>query len=544
MTSEEITSAEEIELRAAIDSVMQSTCDKKLVIAGPGTGKTTLFKRMLEAAPGGEDDRLVLTFINNLRDDLAEDLDGLAKAYTLHSYSLGLLYKHSGLRGNLSAEFRCCPGLAGIIADDWEIVRGDKAPPFVGEMRALAEENNLGFYLAQADYYDAVDFDDSVYRVYEGLSSGAAEVNQYKLVLIDEYQDFNALEAGVITILGSSSPIVVAGDDDQALYSQLRGASWDYIRELRLAGDFELFELPFCMRCPEAVVDAVNDVIKKARELKKLEGRIDKPYKHFPPAKGEDSAKYPKIVDVETTVQSKNANYMGRYIAEAIALIPEEEITAAKGGGYPAALVIVAKPYREQIIDYLKSSGLDVSAKVESDSSVDRAAGLAILKEDPTSNLGWRIVLAADGPSFLRESIRCASDTRERLADVIPDEYRTSVLAEVDLLPDVSEENEEVEPPEPSSPTIQVTSFEGAKGLSAQHVYIAGLHDGEIPHDPGAVTDLEICKFVVGLTRTRKRCTLIHTRHFGKDWKQPSTLISWIDANRLEHHDVNKDYWV
>ena len=90
---------------------------------------------------------------------------------------------------------------------------------------------------------------------------------------------------------------------------------------------------------------------------------------------------------------------------------------------------------------------------------------------------------------------------------------------------------------------VKVTSFEGAKGLSAQHVYIAGLHDGELPHDPASIKDLEICKFVVGLTRTRKKCTLLRTRNFAGNWKSPSSFISWIDPARLEFIKVDAKYW-
>ena len=92
-------------------------------------------------------------------------------------------------------------------------------------------------------------------------------------------------------------------------------------------------------------------------------------------------------------------------------------------------------------------------------------------------------------------------------------------------------------------PRVQVTSFEGAKGLSAQHVFIAGLHNGDLPRDPAAIQDLEVCKFVVGLTRTRKKCTLIHTGRFANKWKSPSTFISWIGKERLEFVKVDKAYW-
>ncbi len=133
-------------------------------------------------------------------------------------------------------------------------------------MRNLASGEELDFYKTRANYYDAVDFDDSVYRTYQGLKSKPETVEQYDLVLIDEYQDFNRLEARLIDFLAEVSPILIAGDDDQALYSQLKGASWEFIRSLHGDGEYEVFELPFCMRCPEVIVDAVNDIISAAQD--------------------------------------------------------------------------------------------------------------------------------------------------------------------------------------------------------------------------------------------------------------------------------------
>lgn len=69
MSNEKITT-EEAELNAAIESVLKSKNSKKLVIAGPGTGKTTLFKKLLESESGNPNRRIVLTFINNLKNEL------------------------------------------------------------------------------------------------------------------------------------------------------------------------------------------------------------------------------------------------------------------------------------------------------------------------------------------------------------------------------------------------------------------------------------------------------------------------------------------
>lgn len=544
LSGEELDALDEQELSEAVERVLASSSRKKLVIAGPGTGKTTLFKKMLESAPGQRNERIVLTFINNLKNDLEEDLGGLAQVYTLHSYCLGLLHRHPPLRGSLREDFRCCPGLASLIEDDHQLISGTSAPHFLAEMRALSDGNHIPAYLSRGDYYNAVDFDDTVFRAFQGFSSGSVAVDPFELVLVDEYQDFNALEAGVIEALANASPIVIAGDDDQALYSQLRNASWEHIRNLNHAGEYEVFMLPFCMRCPKPVVEAVNDVLRKANELTRLAGRIDKPYRYFHPLKGADSAKYPSIDRVETSVQNNNANYMGRYIAHAVRQIPEDELDAARRGGYPAALVIAAQPYRAQIVQHLEDAGLAVDSKRDDEPRLARDAGLAILKEDPAANLGWRILLRADKPPFLAESIKRTADNSTPLLEVIPEQYRDDVLAEIEAceLPAAPASEKDADD-SGALPAIKVTSFEGAKGLSAQHVYIAGLHDGELPRDSASIKDLEICRFVVGLTRTRKKCTLIHTRNFAGSWKAPSSFLAWIDQTRVDHLTVDAQYW-
>lgn len=538
---------EEIELQGSIDAVLNSRSPKKLVIAGPGTGKTTLFKRLLESTPGDPSRRIVLTFINNLRNDLETDLGHLAKTHTLHSFCLGALYSNPTLRGDLSADLRCCPGLATLIRADWKILRSGEPPKFVGQMRSLAAKNDLDFYLERGNYYNAVDFDDSVYRVHRAFEAGRAGPDSYDLVLIDEYQDFNRLEAAIIDALSETSSTVIAGDDDQALYSVLRNATSEHIRALSKAGEYEVFTLPFCMRCPKAVVDAVADILAKAREIDSLENRIEKPYKHFPLVKGADSAKYPTIINVRTSVQSKKANYMGRYVANALEAIPEDEIAAAAVGGYPAALVIVARPYRDQILEHLEAGRFLIETRAESPSGIERTNGLEILKADLASNLGWRIVLHCDQPMFLSDSILATSDGHSQLCDAVPEPYRNTVLEEVadfEVVDGAAPSGVPMEDsPEPGRLVVRVTSFEGAKGLSAQHVFIAGLHDGELPANPSGIKDLEICKFVVGLTRTRKRCYFIHSGRFGTGWKRPSCFIDWIAAERLENVLVDKEYW-
>ena len=74
----------ERELRDAVDRVLASESRKKLIVAGPGAGKTTLFRKLLDRAGGDSDQRLVLTFINNLKNDLDRSLGDAAQVFTLH----------------------------------------------------------------------------------------------------------------------------------------------------------------------------------------------------------------------------------------------------------------------------------------------------------------------------------------------------------------------------------------------------------------------------------------------------------------------------
>lgn len=355
------------------------------------------------------------------------------------------------------------------------------------------------------------------------------------------------MEAALIDLLATESPIVIAGDDDQALYSKLRGSSWEYIRSLYNGDAYEVFELPFCMRCPEVIVEAVNDVVSQARRLKKLEGRIDKPYRHYKPVKGLDSKRYPKIDLVLSSVQRLKANYFGRYIEQTIAKIPEEEIKGATAKGDPPILVIGSKQYLTQIDEHLTDCGYTVDAKRDSGLKLVKEHGLEILAEKPGSNLGWRVVLEFESQGFAADKIREAAKENTGLIYVIPPEMKQKILAEAKKWAEQQAKKKE----EPDStdqddkgPIIKLTSFEGAKGLSAQHVFMVGLHEGELPRDSTNIQDIEICRFVVGLTRTRKSCSLMHTRNFSGTPKRPSHFLSWIQLGRYNMTEVNAAYWL
>jgi superfamily I DNA/RNA helicase len=537
-------SDEERELKTAVRKVLESKSRKKLIVAGPGAGKTTLFQELLEQSPGGRQQRLVLTFIGNLRNDLKRSLGQLASVNTLHGYCQFLLRQSMHLRGGLTANFVCYPGLAGLIKQDWAWLRDEAPPRFVELMRALScAGDQEAFYIERGDYYDAVDFDDSVHRVFRELADHPEHISRYELVLIDEFQDFNKMEAALVDLLGQKSPIIVAGDDDQALYSSLRGASWDYIRAHHIGGEYEVFELPFCMRCPEVIVAAVNDVLAHAHDDGKLFGRITKPFRYFAPVKSEDSRLNPQIDLVRTSVQSAPANYFGRYIERIIREIPEADFERAAAKHEPCVLIIGSKPYLPQVNAYLVGLGLIPDVVVAPRN--ERNEGLDILRLNPDSNLGWRILLACGDPRQARECVQAAYEQGAPLSEIIPTEIRTAILDEAALREPAEGVLLEDDGPVKDEPTprILLTSYEGSKGLSAQYVILAGLHDGDLPRNPAMVGDIEICKFLVGLTRTKKKCVIIATRRFGTLQKTLSAFIGWIRPERFHRVEIDATSW-
>jgi len=295
------------------------------------------------------------------------------------------------------------------------------------------------------------------------------------------------------------------------------------------------------MRCPEVIVGAVNDIVSKAQENRKLDGRIDKPYRYYPPVKGDDSKRFPKIDRVETTVQRDNANYFGRYIEKCVKAIPAEEVKQAKERNEPAVLIIGSDPYRRQVQNYLVEAGLlEAKGKSELD---EREQALEILSEDPNSNLGWRIILACGEVAIARERVQKANADNIALSEVIPEPERAAVLKEAAVWKAAQEAAEQEPTPSQEVGSIAITSYEGSKGRSALYVFLVGLHSGELPADARDIKDLEICKFLVGLTRTKKKCTILTTGRFANQFKNPSLFLTWIDQSRFNKIKVNAAYW-
>ena len=256
MKAKEIISKQKEERMKCVKAIISSKSNKKIIIAGAGTGKTYIFKEVLKAHPNGNN--IALTFINSLTNDMDSVLGDLAEVKTFHAYCKKILHTQN-------KKVELYPYLTQIIEEDADYL-SLALRDFDKKFQVLDENSaEVEFYLKRGDYYDAVSFNDSVYRLYKKLQKESDIIPTFSQILIDEFQDFNPLEVAFINKLESKGNVLIVGDDDQSVYEG-RCASPDYLREKYYSGEYEIFELPYCGRCPKVIVDAANDLIYNAEK--------------------------------------------------------------------------------------------------------------------------------------------------------------------------------------------------------------------------------------------------------------------------------------
>ncbi len=132
---------------------------------------------------------------------------------------------------------------------------------------------NVEIFLKVYAHYDEhcrraglVDFSEMLIRAHELLLDNddlrAKYQQRFSHVLVDEFQDTNAIQSAFIQVLvGKSNSVMVVGDDDQSIYAW-RGARVDHILDFQsLYPKAEQYKLEQNYRSTQTILDAANGVI-------------------------------------------------------------------------------------------------------------------------------------------------------------------------------------------------------------------------------------------------------------------------------------------
>src|SRR5947208_651645 len=254
-----------------------------LIVAGPGTGKTrTLTQRIaylcaeLDVYP---EDCLAITFTRRAAEELRQRLAGLlgpvaddVTVGTFHSLGLAILRENAAAAG-LSPGFRIAEE-ADRVAALVEAGGGSEAAArrlLGGPLDDALRERYAKVLRAR----DLVDLDELVTLPVALLGADPELAHRYQSrwpwVFVDEYQDVDAAQYGLLRLLvPRDGNLCAIGDPDQAIYS-FRGADVSFfLRFSRDYGDARIVRLTRNYRSAAPIVGAAVQAI--ARELRYATG--------------------------------------------------------------------------------------------------------------------------------------------------------------------------------------------------------------------------------------------------------------------------------
>ncbi|MDD4875042.1 MAG: AAA family ATPase [Candidatus Pacebacteria bacterium] len=524
-----------------LEAIINTAKDKKIIVAGPGTGKTHTFGELLKQLPA-EGRAIVFTLINNLVFDLKKELSSIGnnniKATTFHGFCREML--HSKI--HFKPGFEYFPKLTKLICADADLLSsGFSKEDFDKSFANLDENKAMEFYLERADYYNSASHNDAVFKIYNFLKENTEEIPEYEIAIADEYQDFNLLESSFINLLATKNKILIAGDDDQALY-KFRFAEKKFIRDLRKNTDFQFFPLPFCSRCSPVLVDATNYFVKKAQMDGLLKERIPRDYLCYWPDKYIESINYPKIF----VAHCSTAKTMNEFIVARIQEIKQAESIDGTEKDIQFLIIGPESGYHINNLAVCLKEKLDGSiyeiqtAKEKEALTIDE--GYSIIQRG-NNNLGWRIVMELDPIDGQADIINRSYEAKAGLEGLLPVEYIEKHQTSISGRAGIADENvclSEDELPEENNNRkikIRMTNFYGSKGLTALHVFVIGLNNRTFPKNPDNIKDDEICKFIVSLTRAKKSCTLVPNREYNYELQRsvdsPSIFIGMLPQDKL-----------
>jgi superfamily I DNA/RNA helicase len=529
--------------------ILDSTHAKKVVVAGPGTGKSFLFQEAIrKAKEQGGTNFLALTFMGKLCDELADDLAGLAETRTLHSFAREVFLKNCPKNDG----WEYCQNIKVIIEEDLNLS---------GIEDYKIGDNN---YLKRTKLYRAVGNDDIVYYATQICKNNANKIPEYDLVLVDEYQDLNEIEAEFIDLLAEKNKILVVGDDDQALYG-FKGSFSKFIREKYNESntDYESHTLKYCSRCTNVIIDSFHNIVDHFDLNNEKSERVKKEYSCYIPDKKTDSDLNPKLIVMKDVPDGMLAY---KITSELKDILKNQKIKSVlvvgEGQTCKSTLAMIASLLSESGFEDVNFDGNQKSVYSLKENMI---TGYKILSKEKNEFLAWRLLVNDLNDEDRKKIILENFEDKEGFIGSIPDDFKkihvknsktlknitSKPKSQRELIADssiailtesiviskkddksilfdqlIKDSNTHTRPLK--NLNIILCNILKSKGLGADVVFLIGFDQGRLPKKVD-VEEAEIYQLLVALTRAKKRIYLINTT--GK------RISSFLDCINKENYE-------
>lgn len=399
-----------------------STAAKTRCLAGPGTGKTFALMRRVQRliqAEGVSPERiLVLTLTRTAADDLRRSLHDLhvngadsVVTSTLHSFCFSALLgeevlQATGRTPRLIADFerdillRDLPDSLGTFSDRTELLKQfqaawsalDGSP--LGHAPGTLPGEFQDALIKSMKWHQCMLVGELVpiAKSYLEENPYSSVLEQFDHVLVDEYQDLNRADHGVIELLSVAAirrggEISIIGDDDQCIYVGLRHAHPRGIVEYTADVDVPLVE---CRRCPTRITAMAQSLISH------------NPGRAKPPLQPRPSNPPGVLHNVMFRTMEEEAEGLAQFIHSRI----------ESGQVEPGEVLVLAnwRVIAYQIRDRLVELGHDAHSYFREEpldtAEARRVLTLLSLVANPEDRTSLRAYLALSNPSELRAGYR------------------------------------------------------------------------------------------------------------------------------------------
>jgi DNA helicase-2/ATP-dependent DNA helicase PcrA len=558
-----------------------------LLLAGPGTGKTHQLgfriKDLVEKRCVDPRSITIITFTReaaeNMRRRIADEEKPEVyiapelrpeRITTMHSFGLGIVRAHTavlGLPDDFTVMthsrlrrilFRDAALLTGNSEADGQVadqLRQKGIPPETGS--AAAEITKRYELILRANR--SIDYDDQIQLASKLLRMNDAFRTKYSSyashLLVDEYQDINAGQRELISLLSGDHPegLFVVGDDDQSVYG-FRGGTPKYIREFlkEYGSGARVLNLVKSRRCPGNILKAALRIVEHFDKT-----RVIKPAPTF--YEGKEDSGLVQVHDVATEFAE----------AEVVAGIARQALPKRE-----VLILVPAKQYAEPIKRELRRKRVAYTHRPSLDDS-----GFVLLQtihewcENTSDNFALRLCIEdlievgagkvpsrrSRGPELIeRRKAALAEiaglwedvasdeatlwlalgrratagslfgDIRDRLAALLeasvkkPDEFLGLVAKNLrpwttvaELMKEIRGWLEELRTHGQSGEgAARIMTLQAAKGLEAEVVCVIGLNDEVVCRKGATQEDVEEAARLsyVSMTRAREELHLFHAR--------------------------------